>query len=485
MLQYDEDGVIVVNGDNVESVIELHRGNVLIELYAPWCGHCQKLAPEFAAASKRLVQDNPPFALLKGDAGNDKKLSKKFNVKGYPNIFFFKAYEKFKYNGPRTEEGIVNWVSSRLHPFLQVLSCDDLENIHTQKEVSLVYFGDSNQTEAFANVMEVASKRDTTYDLYRYYQVIGEKSCALKYGVEDYPGFSVFRNFRPKVKVYPQGSPHEFLDVIDFVHKAAIPEVIEFRPEYAHYIFGASSSNQIVVFREKMEDTAQIEDWLHLLKDKYIKKLTFALSLVETDLQKKFLDYYGINQTVDQLPAIRFGDKFQRKFKYEGDLKDLTLEKLDQLIQDFLTQKLTPYYKSEPIPSAEESSSLVDGLFQQVVGLNFKEQVVEAGQDVLMFYTRQNCDACLKVQTVIKELSLTPEVAESNIKFAIMDDTLNDHPGRNGHGSPQLRMYKFLSKTYNDYNGKNLQFDKIKQWILTNNSEAKKQENKEAKVEDL
>lgn len=36
MLTYDEDGVIVVNGSNVESVIELHKGNVLIELYASW-----------------------------------------------------------------------------------------------------------------------------------------------------------------------------------------------------------------------------------------------------------------------------------------------------------------------------------------------------------------------------------------------------------------------------------------------------------------
>ena len=83
-----EDDVLVLTDQNFDSEIAKHD-KILVEFYAPWCGHCKKLAPEYAKAAKLLKKADPPIPIAKVDATINKKLKARFEIKAFPSIFWF------------------------------------------------------------------------------------------------------------------------------------------------------------------------------------------------------------------------------------------------------------------------------------------------------------------------------------------------------------------------------------------------------------
>ena len=84
----------------------------IVEFYAPWCGHCKRLAPEYAAAATKLKGQ---VKLGKVDATVETSLAQKYGIKGYPTLKYWdygtgKTHKNAKdYNGGRTEADIVKF----------------------------------------------------------------------------------------------------------------------------------------------------------------------------------------------------------------------------------------------------------------------------------------------------------------------------------------------------------------------------------------
>lgn len=110
----NDESVKVIVGDTFEDLVLNKDKFVLLESYAPWCGHCKSLEPIYKELADKLKHvKNLTIAKMDATANEHPSL----NVKGFPTINFFKPGSKSSpdtYNGERTVEGFLKYLEEQM-----------------------------------------------------------------------------------------------------------------------------------------------------------------------------------------------------------------------------------------------------------------------------------------------------------------------------------------------------------------------------------
>ncbi|KAL5986987.1 Protein disulfide-isomerase 2-3 [Asimina triloba] len=104
---------VELNSRNFDQNVLKSKELWIVEFFAPWCGHCKKLAPEWKKAANNL---KGKVKLGHVDCDAEKSLMSRFNVQGFPTILVFGADKDspYSYEGARTAAAIESFALEQL-----------------------------------------------------------------------------------------------------------------------------------------------------------------------------------------------------------------------------------------------------------------------------------------------------------------------------------------------------------------------------------
>ncbi|KAJ6404129.1 hypothetical protein OIU84_012339 [Salix udensis] len=106
--------VAVLTADNFNDIVLDENKDVLVEFYAPWCGHCKNLAPTYEKVAAAFKSEKD-VVVANLDADKYKDLAEKYGVSGFPTLKFFPKGNKAgeDYDGGRDLDDFVAFINEK------------------------------------------------------------------------------------------------------------------------------------------------------------------------------------------------------------------------------------------------------------------------------------------------------------------------------------------------------------------------------------
>ncbi|XP_007499252.2 protein disulfide-isomerase A2 [Monodelphis domestica] len=428
----EEDDILVLTQHNFGRALQEHR-YLLVEFYAPWCGHCRALAPEYAKAASLLKNESSELKLAKVDGPAEKELAEEFGVTGYPALKFFKdgnRSQPVEFTGPREAEGIVRWLKRRLGPSATRLETEaEAAQFIDSQDIVIVGFFKDLQDEDVAGFLAIA-----------------EDAVDLTFGLTDRPElfqkYDLSRDTVVLFKKFDEGRA-DFpvdeelgLDQADLTHFLVVHSmhlVTEFNSQTSSKIFEARILNHLLLFiNQTLSPHRELLKGFQEAAPAFRGEILFVVVDVAGE-NDHVLQYFGMNAT--DAPTLRLINVETTKKYVPGAGGEITAASVSAFCRDVLSGKVKPHLRSQEIPADWDQKPV-----KVLVGKNFEEVAFDASKNVFVKFYAPWCTHCKEMAQTWEDLAEKYKDRE-DIVIAELDSTANELEAFAIRGFPTLKYF--------------------------------------------
>uniref|UniRef100_A0A3P8TK48 Protein disulfide-isomerase n=1 Tax=Amphiprion percula TaxID=161767 RepID=A0A3P8TK48_AMPPE len=419
-------------GDADFDYLATEHETMLVKFYAPWCGHCKKLAPEFDRAATRLKGS---VRLAKVDCTTHSETCGRFGVSGYPTLKIFRyGRDSAPYDGPRTAEGIYQYMKKQTGPDSVLLRTkEDLQAFVNNYDASIVGVFSGADSSRLAEFLKAAGllreqfrfAHSTDLQLAEDHGIHSE--CVLLFRpprlsntfedslvvFKDYLTIGSLRRF---IRDHIYGlCPHMTLENRDRLRVRDLLTAY-YDLDYHHNVRGSNYwRNRVMKVASKYGGQG----------------LTYSVANKKDFLSELEDDFSLGTSDGGELPFVtirtRLGHKYTMREEFTRDGQSL-----ERFLDDYFAGRLKRYVKSEPVPERNTAD------VKMVVAESFDDVVNDPDKDVLIQFYSPSCPHCKKLEPVYRELAHTLYY-DPKIVIAKMNAVENDVPlGYDVQGFPTI-----------------------------------------------
>ncbi|XP_017923157.1 protein disulfide-isomerase A2 [Manacus vitellinus] len=427
----EEDNVLVLHEHNFARALSEHQ-LLLVEFYAPWCGHCQQLAPAYTRAATELRNESSPARLGKVDAMAQTALANEFNITSYPTLKLFRNGNRthpLPYTGLMDTRGIVRWMQRRAGPSATLLHDTDTANAFASSEdlVVIGFFKDLKGQAAQAFYDVAAEMVDMPFgvveaaELFQAYGLSTDTVC-------------LFKKFDERQTNFPV-DPEKGLDTDELtrllrVHSLRL--VTEFNSETSNQIFGAKIPHHMLLFLNKSSsEQLSLQDGFKAAAGTFRGEVLFVVVDVN-GYGADVLSFFGM--TPADAPTLRLV-KMENNRKYQMEQDSFSDTAIRTFIQAVLDGKVKPHLLSAEPPEDWDTRPV-----KVLVGKTFEQVAFDETKNVFVKFYAPWCSHCQAMAPAWEELGERYKDHE-DIVIAEMDATANELDNITIHGFPTLHYF--------------------------------------------
>ncbi|XP_073140152.1 protein disulfide-isomerase-like [Henckelia pumila] len=447
----EEEGEKVVTLDhlNFSEVVAAHDF-IVVEFYAPWCGHCKALAPEYEKAASVLSSHDPPIVLAKIDASEEstRELATEYKIQGFPTIKIFRNGGKDiqDYKGPREADGIVSYLKKQVGPAsVEIKSAEDAASLIDDKSVFIVGVFPKFSGEEFENFTALA---ETLRADYAFGHTLSSKFIPRGESVSK----PTLRLLKPFDELVVDSQDFQVDAMEKFIDESTIPILTLWSSDpnghtYVSKFFSGGTDKAMLFVNFSTDHDAFRSIYKDVAVSYKAKGISFLLG--DTDAGQGAFQYFGLKP--EQAPLLIIQKVNGQKYLNPNVKPD----QIESWVKDYTNGLVKPFVKSEPIPEVNDEPVKV------VVTASLEDMVFNSGKNVLLEFYAPWCGHCQKLAPILEEVATSFE-KDPDVLIAKLDATANDVPNDSFEvqGFPTI-YFRSASGNLSQYDGERTKEDII------------------------